>query len=61
MAEEKEKHMAQIRELEASVAELLSKSGGASHCRVPAGEPGHRCAGTSACGMPVGVIDALEL
>lgn len=27
MAEEKEKHMAQIRELEANVTELLSKSG----------------------------------
>lgn len=34
MAEEKEKHVAQIGELEASVAELLSKSGGASRCRV---------------------------
>lgn len=30
MAEEKEKHMAQIRELEANVTELLSKSGRAS-------------------------------
>lgn len=36
MSEEKEKHMAQIRELEASITELLSKSGRASHCRVPA-------------------------
>lgn len=32
MAEEKEKHMAQIRELEANVTELLSKSG--RTCRV---------------------------
>lgn len=30
MAEEKEKYMAQIRELEANVTELLSKSGRAS-------------------------------
>lgn len=30
MAEEKEKHMAQIRELEANITELLSKSGMAS-------------------------------
>lgn len=30
MAEEKEKHMAQIQELEANVTELLNKSGRAS-------------------------------
>lgn len=34
MAQEKEQHMAQIRELEANVTELLSKSGRASKVRL---------------------------
>lgn len=34
MAEEKEKHMAKIQELEDNVTELLSTSGRTSHCRV---------------------------
>lgn len=38
MAQEKEQHMAQIRELEANVTELLSKSGRASKVGLCAAE-----------------------